>query len=81
MSKKCTSLWRETHVEVKTAKIDGPTALLEVEMSKKCAPLWGESRFEVKMLKKTTCPDHFEGSDAVLRGGRKRFCTLPKGNK
>ena len=52
MSIKCTSLWREIHVEVQTVKIDGPTALLEVEMSKKCAPLWGESRFEVKILKK-----------------------------
>ena len=47
MSKKCTPLWREAHVEVKPML--GP--LLEVAMSKKCTPLWREAHFEVKMYK------------------------------
>ena len=49
MSKKCTPLWCEAHVEVKKHKALG--ALLEVEMSKKCTPLWREAHFQVKMYK------------------------------
>ena len=33
MSKKCTSLWREAHFEVKSAKTEGIGALLDVQMS------------------------------------------------
>jgi len=33
MSKKCTSLWREAHFEVKSVKADGFGALLDVQMS------------------------------------------------
>ena len=40
MSKKCTPLRREAHLEVKKLKTLGP--LLEVEMSKKCTPLWAK---------------------------------------
>ena len=36
MTKKCTALRHEAHLEVKS--VTG--ALLEVEMSKKCTPLW-----------------------------------------
>ena len=37
MSKKCTALWREARLEVKSVKKTGGLgALLEVEMSKKC---------------------------------------------
>ena len=52
MSKKCTPLWRETHLQVK--KLKTPLkfgALFKVEMSKKCTQLWREARFEVKMYK------------------------------
>jgi hypothetical protein len=43
-------LWREAHVEVKSAKKnDGFGALLEGEMLKKCMPLWREALLEVKM--------------------------------
>ena len=43
-SKKCTQLWRETHVEVKSEKTDRYGALLDVQMSfrvagaRDCAP-------------------------------------------
>ena len=42
MSKKCTPLRREAHLQV---------ALLEVAMSKKCTPLWREAHFAVKSAK------------------------------
>ena len=51
ISKKCTPLWCEAHLEFKVWKTDGSGALLEVEMSKKCVPLWREALFEVKMYK------------------------------
>ena len=51
MTKKCTALWREAHLEVKVLKTKGFGAVLEVEMSKKCTPLWREAHFEVKMYK------------------------------
>ena len=51
MSKKCTPLWREAHVEVKMYKTPHVRTTLEVEMSKKCTPLWREAHFEVNMLK------------------------------
>ena len=58
MSKKCTPLWREAHLEVKLYKTLG--------VRKKCTPLWREAHFEgskhlsigplleVEMLKKCT---------------------------
>ena len=55
--------------------------LLEVEMSKKCTPLWREAPFEVKMYKRPHVRATFGGSDVVLRGRRKRLCTLSKVNK
>ena len=51
MSKKCTVLWREAHLEVKSVKTGGLGALLDVEMSKKCTALWREAHFEVKSQK------------------------------
>ena len=49
MSKKCTPLWHEAHLEVKMRKAHqgGSTA----EMSKKCTPLWRDAHVEVKMYK------------------------------
>ena len=62
MSKKCTPLWREGHLEVKMYKTRfGP--LLEVQMSKKCTPLWCEAHFEVKMYKTPHVRATFGGSD------------------
>ena len=55
--------------------------LLEVEMSKKCTPLWREAHFQVKMFKAPRVRTTFEGSDVILRGRRKGFCTLPKVSK
>ena len=51
MSKNCTPLWREAHVEAKCTKHTSSGPLLEVEMSKNCTPLWHEAHFEVKMYK------------------------------
>jgi len=50
-------------------------ALLEVETSKKCTPLWREAHFQVKFLKTPHARTTFDGSDAVLRGIRRGFCT------
>jgi hypothetical protein len=80
MSKKCTLLRREAHVKVKMCKThQGFGPLLEVEMSKKCTPLWHEAHFKAKMYKAHHVRTTFEGSDVVLRGRHKGFCTLPKG--
>jgi len=62
----------------KCTKHTNVEALLEVEMSKKCTPLWCEAHFQVNTLKTLHAQTTFEGSDVVLRGRRKGFCTLPK---
>jgi len=49
--KNCTSLWRKARGEVKSVKIDGFGALLEVEMLKKRTPLLREAHLEVKSVK------------------------------
>ena len=56
-------------------------ALFDIEMSKKCTPLWREARYKVKMLKAPHAGTTFGGSDVVLPGTRKGFCTLPKVSK
>ena len=78
MSKKCTLLWREAHVEGKMYKTPHVRRLFEVAMSKKCTPLWREAHFEVKSAKSWST---FGRSEVVLRGRRKGWCTLSKGRK
>ena len=55
MSKKCTPLWREAHVQVKMHKTHHVRTTFggsDVEkVSKKCTPLWREAHFEVKSVK------------------------------
>ena len=55
MSKKCTPLWREAHLEVKSVKNWRSRTTFggsDVEkVSKKCTPLWREAHFEVKSIK------------------------------
>ena len=73
MSKKCTSLWREAHFQVKIYKTPqrrttfglsvGP--LLDVVMSKKCTLLWREGHFEEKMFKTLGVRTTFGGSDVA----------------
>ena len=58
LSKKCTPLWREAHLEVKMRKHFSLGALLEVKMSQKCTPLWREARLQVKSVKK--CEDFWK---------------------
>jgi len=70
MSKKCTSLWREAHLQVKKLKAPHVWSTIRSSvMSKKCTPLRREAHCEVKMLK-ATCSDHFWTSQfhAVSRG-------------
>ena len=64
MSKKCTPLWREAHLEVKSVKalqvrctfwrFDGES------MSKKCTLLWREAHFQVKSGSKPPVFDTFD---------------------
>ena len=81
MSKKCTSLWREAHFEVKSVKTYSLRPILEVEMSIKCTPLWREAHVEVKSGKNWEVWSTFGRSHVVLRGRQKGFCTLPKVSK
>jgi len=46
-------------------------------MSKMCTPLWREAHFQVKIYKTHQVRATFEGSDVLLCGRRKGFCTLP----
>ena len=68
MSKKCTSLWREAHSQVKMYKIHHVRTIFGVQMSKKCTPLWREAHFQVKMYKTHHVRTIFGGSDVVSRG-------------
>jgi len=81
MSKKCTPLWREAHLQVKKLKHRTFGALLEVEMPKKCTPLWREAHFKGKMYKTPHARATFGGSDVVSRGRRKGLWTLSKVSK
>ena len=63
MSKKCTPLWREAHVQVKMVR-----PLLEVEMSKKCTPLGA------KHISKSKCTNH-EGFGPLLEVQMSKKCT------
>ena len=56
-------------------------ALFEVQMFKKCTPLWREAHLQVKMLKALHVRTTFDVSDVVLRGRRKKLCTLSKVSK
>ena len=76
MSKKCTPLWREAHLEVKMSNHTRFGPLLAVKMSKKCTPLWREAHFEVKMLKALGVRTTFGGSDVVSRGRSTRLWIL-----
>eukprot|EP00435_Cladocopium_sp_Y103_P072000 s103_g39.t1 len=59
--KKCTALWREVHLEVKSVKTGGLGALLEVAMWKQCTALWREAHLEAKGVGhwKRICTDAF----------------------
>ena len=74
MSKKCTPLWHEEHVEVKCTKHTMYGPLLEVQMSKKCTymctPLQREAHFDLKMYKAHHSRTTFGSSDL-----EKKKCT------
>ena len=78
MSKKCTPLWRETHLQVEKLTFG---ALLDVEMSKKCTPLWREAHFEVKSAKKNWGYGALLDVQMSFFVARKRLCTLSKVSK
>ena len=52
-SNKCTPLWHEAQLEVKSKvlKTDGLGPFLDVEMSKKCTLWWREAHSDVKSAK------------------------------
>ena len=54
MWKKCTPMWHEAHLQVKSVKNYGLRPLLGVEMLKKCTPLWRQAHLQVKSAKKLT---------------------------
>ena len=55
MSKKCTPLWHEAHLEVKMYRTPGDwTTFSRLDgdsMSRKCTPLWREAHLEIKSVK------------------------------
>ena len=52
MSKQCTPLWREAHVDVKTYRTHHSRSTFRSwDVQKVCTPLWREAHFEVKMTK------------------------------
>ena len=82
MSKKCTPLWREAHVQVKMYKAHhARNTFGSFEMFKKCTPLWREAHFEVNSAKNCGIRSAFGRSDVVLRGRRRGLCTLSKVSK
>ena len=50
LSKKCTLLWREAHVQVKMYKTHQRRTTFWNAMSKKCTPLWPEAHVQVKSV-------------------------------
>ena len=76
---KCTPLWREAHFEVKMYKAHHARSTFWKLRWWKRTPLWREAHVQVNMLAhaRTTV----EGSDVILLGKRKGFCTLPKVRK
>ena len=58
MSKKCTLLLREEHVQSKCTKHTMFGPLFEIEMAKKCTMLWRGAHLNSK-CKIETCSDHF----------------------
>ena len=68
MSKKCTPLWLEAHVQVKCTKHTMLGPLLEDDMSKKCSHCGAKHISKSKCIKTPHARTTFEGSDVVLRG-------------
>ena len=74
MSKKCTLLWREAHLEVRMLKLphvwasDGRADV--VQASKKCTPLWREAHVQVKSFLRLVVLSQFRRSDVVLLSDR-----------
>ena len=76
MSKKCTPLWREAHLEVKMYKAHHVRTTRRRKSAHRCE-LWGEAHFEVKMLKTPGVRTTFGGSDvASLRFTTLHYITL-----
>ena len=82
MSKECTPLWREAHVQVnmyKAQQVRTTLGSLDVE---KVHAVVARSTFPGQDVKKNhMLGPLLEGSDVVLPGRRMGFCTLPKVSK
>ena len=64
MSKKCTSLWREAHFQVKMCKTPQLRSTFDSwDVEKVHAPLWREAHFQVKMCKTPQLRNNFGSWD------------------
>ena len=74
-------LQREAHFQVKMYQAPQCRTTFGSWHVEKVQAVVARSIFPKQNVKSTTCSDHFEGLDVVLRGRRKGFCTSPKVNK
>ena len=70
MSKKCTPLWREAHVQVKMYKARQHRSTFASWAVQKSTPLWREADLEVKMLKTPHEVWTMFGCCSLVFGGR-----------
>ena len=81
MSKKCTLLWREAHLQVKMYKTPQLRTAFGSWDVEKVHAVVARSTFPSKNAQNTPCTDHFWRLDVVSRGRRKGFCTCSKVSK
>ena len=65
--RKCTSLWREAHVQVKMSKTPGVRTIFGGSDVEKCTPLWREAHFEVTLHYTTLHSTTFQSISGFVR--------------
>ena len=81
MSKKCTPLWREAHLEVKMLKTLGVRTTFGSSDVEKVHAVVARSTFWSQKCKNWRVLSTFGRSDALSSGRRKGLCTLSKVSK
>ena len=81
VSKKCTPLWREAHLEVKMHKTHHSRTTFGSWDVEKVHAIVARSTFGSQNVKKTRARTTFGSSDVASRGRRKGLCTLSKVSK
>ena len=81
MSKKCTPLWREAHVEVKMYKAHHVQSTFGSSDVEKVHAVVARSTCRSYNVRSTPGSEHFLKFGALLCGRRKGLCTLPKVSK